>query len=104
MKNMICLALVLFFGGQLMAQYSVSGILKDQADGAALVGAHVSLVNEADGSEQSVITNERGLFRIKDLVPGTYELTITYLGYAPIQQKVQVENSNLQLRITNFTN
>lgn len=100
MRRFFLLCCLVLCGGFICAQtYNVSGIVRDQDSGDALVGAHVAIVHQINKEELSSITNERGLFRIKNVVPGDYQITITYLGYAPVQQNLTVENSNVRLQV-----
>ncbi len=62
----------------------VKGSIKDNATGETLIGANV-LYAEGKG----VITDIDGNFELK-LPDGDYTLTISYVGYAPITQKIKV--------------
>ena len=80
---------------------AIGGTVTDQA-GAALQGAQISTQSPA----LTVSTNEEGRFYINDLAPGTYNLTITYIGLAPFTTKVSVNagqtaNADAQLRVAN---
>lgn len=80
---------------------AIGGTVTDQS-GAVLRGAEIftavpSLANSTD---------EEGRFYINGLAPGTYDLTITYVGLAPFTAKVSViagETAKLdaQLRVAN---
>ena len=64
---------------------SIAGTVTDQS-GAVLKGAQVVVQSK----DISVVSDEQGLFFIKDLPPGSYKLTITYIGFAPLEMTVEV--------------
>ena len=41
--------------------------------------------------KRTTITNDEGFFRFSHLVPGSYEIELTLVGYEPVNQKVLVE-------------
>jgi hypothetical protein len=58
----------------------VSGTIYDPK-GAVLAGAEVSVVNAATGEIRSVTTSSNGEYRISDLPPGVYTVTVTAAGF-----------------------
>src|SRR5271157_2110684 len=64
---------------------SVTGHVKDTS-GAILQGAQV----EMQPSGVTVATNDQGAYFINDLTPGTYTITITYVGFSLFTQVVNV--------------
>ena len=64
---------------------AIAGTVTDQG-GAVLKGAQISVQSPA----LTVSTNEQGRFYINDLAPGTYKLTISYVGLAPLTKTVTV--------------
>jgi TonB-dependent receptor len=82
---------VLMFSGHLnqaIAQEqksAISGTVRDQT-GAVLRGAQVSL----ESQDVNVVTNEQGLFFINAVAPGTWTLSITYVGFAAFSKNVDV--------------
>jgi TonB-dependent receptor len=85
----ICLVLlVLSSTGTALAQQrngAISGSVTDPS-GAVLQGAQVSIGSNGAGAA----TNEEGLFYRSDLAPGTYTVTITYVGFSPFKKTVVV--------------
>ncbi len=55
----------------------------DSATRAPLPGALVAAVRATGGVAATVLTDGRGRFLLDGLVPGTYRLTVSRLGYAP---------------------
>ena len=79
----------------------IGGTVTDQI-GAVLQGAEISVQSPV----LTASTNEQGRFYINDLAPGTYNLTVTYVGLAPFTTSVtvnagQTANVDAQLRVAN---
>ncbi|HLJ75910.1 MAG TPA: carboxypeptidase regulatory-like domain-containing protein, partial [Acidobacteriaceae bacterium] len=64
---------------------AIAGTITDPT-GAVLKGAVISVKSPA----LTASTNEQGRFYINDLAPGSYTLTITYVGLAPLSKAVTV--------------
>ena len=79
MKPRFFLHLFLFFTTFLFAQNSgsLSGRVIDNQSLLPLVGATVYL----EGTSNGVITDEDGYFLLEDIIPQTYNLIASYLGY-----------------------
>jgi hypothetical protein len=77
-----CLLLVSYVGfGQ---NLTIQGTLKDSIANRALNSATVSLVYAKDSSLVSFSrTNEAGVFNFKNVVPGNYLISVSYVGYVP---------------------
>lgn len=88
---------------------SIGGSVTDSSGG-SLIGAQVSI--ESKGL--STVSDAKGQFFINDLEPGSYEVTITYVGFktftqtvnvtagkaASVDVKLGVESQNLQVLVT----
>jgi TonB-dependent receptor len=86
-------------GAKAQTRGAIGGTVTDQS-GAVLKGAEISTESPALTSS----TDEEGRFYINDLAPGTYNLTITYVGLARFTTKVSVNAGqttkvNAQLRV-----
>ena len=57
------------------------------ANGRPVGGATVALRDTANGQIRKVTTTAEGIFRLMDLPPGTYELTVTAEGYESFSQE-----------------
>ena len=80
---------------------TVNGYLREAGTGESLIAATVqvnSLGDVQDPVATGVITNNYGFYAIT-LVPGTYELTYSYVGFAP-QRRVIDLTDDLALDIT----
>lgn len=88
MKILPTLALgILLLGGTLNAQYSsIKGQLQDDS-GNAVIYANVAVYNSADSSLVKVETSdEAGIFFVKGLSDGKYDLTASFLGYDQLRK------------------
>ena len=88
---------------------SIAGRVTDSSSG-ALIGAQVTI----QPSGVSVVSDARGQFFINDLEPGSYTVTITYIGFeaftqtlnvaagqaASVDAKLDVESQNLKVLVT----
>jgi outer membrane receptor protein involved in Fe transport len=82
MKRLTGSILTLFLALAGYAQLgTLQGVLSDEESGEKLVGAYVRIV----GTYGAAISEPDGRFRIKDIKPGTYSISISFIGY---QQKV----------------
>jgi TonB-dependent receptor len=88
---------------------SVTGRVTDSSGG-ALIGAHVDI--ESKGL--STVSDAQGQFFLNNLEPGSYTVTVTYVGFktftqtvnvtaghaASVDAKLEVESQNLQVLVT----
>ena len=69
----------------------LNGVLKDSLTQAPMVFATVSIrAAGTDSVLQSTVTDEKGRFTLKKLVPGNFELMATSVGYDPIRLSVTI--------------
>lgn len=66
---------------------TLSGFVTDATDGQPLGGASVALHDPAngDGPLYGAVANSNGLYLIGNIEPGTYALTISFVGYESVQ-------------------
>jgi hypothetical protein len=77
-----CLLLVSYVG--FAQNLTIQGSLKDSIANRALNSATVSLVYANDSSLVSFSrTNEAGVFNFKNVSPGNYLISVSYVGYVP---------------------
>ena len=89
-RQALILALALLFCGFVsragaQGPGAIAGTVTDP-NGAVLQGAEIAIQNPS----VTASTNEQGRYYINDLAPGTYNLTITYLGLNPFNKTVTV--------------
>ena len=111
-KSVVLLAVVLAFALFGMVQSanaqvlfgSASGTITDQS-GAAVPKAHVSSVNKATGVRKETDADAGGFYRLTDLSPGLYDITVTAGGFKPLTQTSVtvaanvVTNTNFNLQV-----
>jgi hypothetical protein len=77
---------------------TLSGIVKDAANGETITGAYVILQDSlAKGAPNGAVTNTAGFYSIT-VEKGTYVLTVNYLGYKKITEKITI-SSNVKKNI-----
>src|SRR5262245_21402920 len=64
---------------------SIMGTVKD-ANGSAIAGATVSLVNSASSVAHTVTTNEDGIFVSPQLPPGAYVIKVEKSGFKKVEK------------------
>ena len=82
---MFCLLLISLGGFGQAARGVVSGTAKDPG-GASLQGARVQLVE----LNKQQVTDTQGQFRFTDVPPGSYTLSVSYVGFGDFSQAVTV--------------
>lgn len=87
MKKLFLLFISLFFTWNLSAQdkFTVSGYIKDAANGEGLIGVSVYVQEAKTGTQ----TNPYGFYSIT-LPKGTYNLVLTYVGFEKISKQVEL--------------
>lgn len=81
--------LALLCGTQANAQLAgatLSGVVSD-ASGGPVVGAKVVIKNLATGDTRELATNADGVYSAPNLLPGSYDLTVTATGFQTLVQK-----------------
>lgn len=81
------LSILLLFSASLAAQHTLTGTVSDKNSGEVLPAAHVKLTD----LNQTTTTDEKGHFEFKKLKSGTYNLSISYVGYKTKNQRVDVQ-------------
>src|SRR5260221_5976625 len=88
--SILSLIVIPLFASLLSAQTTglgtISGRVLDPT-GAAIPGAHLTLTNTATGVAASVTSNDGGLYRAGDLIPGPYKIAVISNGYQELQQE-----------------
>ena len=75
---------------------TLKGKLTDKTDKSALVGATVSLSSQRDSTQKKTrVSDNKGNFEFTTLNPGSYILRVSNSGYERIEQRINVQASNL---------
>jgi hypothetical protein len=97
---MLVLAVV-FLAPMVHAQGSFGafrGVATDSS-GAVVVGATVTVRNEATSVEQSVATDANGNYIVSHLTPGTYSITVTKNGFKSLSHPNLILNLDQQIEL-----
>ena len=90
---MVALVSLLVLPSRSLAQSQLTGIVKD-ATGAVLPGVDVKASSDVLIEKmRSVITDERGVYRIIDLRPGTYALEFSLPGFGMVKREVELQSN-----------
>jgi hypothetical protein len=86
------LVLLLLWAAPARAQFNAAlqGTVQDQK-GAVVAGAKVTLIEKSSGAEKDTVTSGQGFYRISELAPGLYTLTIEAPGF----QKSVIDEINI---------
>ncbi len=80
---------------------SVSGTVVDES-GAVVPGATVTL--SGSGTHASTVTGSRGDYSFKNVAPGTYQLTVSLVGFAQVTRNdVAVASANVEVPAITLT-
>ena len=66
------------------------------ATGARVPSAQVTVEDQNSSLRREAVTEDRGEFRVDDLPPGNYRLTVTATGFANVQSDVSVSLSSVR--------
>jgi hypothetical protein len=92
-RTALFLALILFAGG-LFAQTAVTGTVKD-TKGHPIRGASITIKGSYDGAT----SDSTGAFHFKTTEKGTMTLTISEIGYNPVEQPINLGGTPVSLHI-----
>ncbi|CAL2085246.1 TonB-dependent receptor [Tenacibaculum sp. 190524A05c] len=96
----IIILLLIPLMGFAQSKFTISGTLKDKANGETLFGATVFL----KGTSLGTTTNEYGFYSLT-APKGTYTLSVSYVGYSPIEKEIELnENIKFNADLTEDTN
>ena len=93
------LSLITAFVLLLFTQAAISQGLEGKVignDGETLPGATVIAVQSASGSQYGTVTNLDGIFSIREMKAGDYEITITFVGYTEKTMTTSVGSSQVK--------
>ena len=88
----------IFFISSLYAQNprgSLRGAVQD-ASGARIASAKIMVQSSDSSLQREAVSEDRGEFRLDDLLPGAYRVTVTAVGFAPAGASVTIEVSSVR--------
>ncbi len=98
MKVLYSLCLLTLFSSAMTAQTGVlKGTVKDKLTNVAVIGANIVLV----GKDQGTSTDIDGNYLFEGLVPGIYDIQVSYIGYETVSQ-YEIEVQGTRPTIFNF--
>lgn len=77
---------------------SITGLVTDPS-GAAVAGATVQAEEVSKGIHQSATTDESGLYRLSDILPGVWKITVKAAGFAPVETDNIAVDANTVARV-----
>jgi hypothetical protein len=99
MKKCLALLSILFFSNADAQNVTLSGYIKDAANGEELINA--SIINK---KSQGTVTNVYGFYSLT-LPAGKYTFTVSYIGYESIEKTLTLkESQTLDFELTEATN
>ena len=90
--------MALFLPLHAISQHTITGSVKS-SEGQTLTGVKITLKDTYHGA----YTDTKGEFSISNVTKGSYELSVTLVGFEKLIQTVSTENGDLQLDLTLFT-
>lgn len=93
MKKILCIILLFTaLGAKAQGNYQIGGRVTDE-NGQTIPGATVFITN----SKNATATNNSGSFTFSNMRPGTYEVVIRFIGFAPDVQNVSVRDKDVNI-------
>jgi hypothetical protein len=77
-----------YYGAEIQKEYIIGGFIRDQSDGETLTGVNVYCSDLKTGT----VTNLHGFYSLR-LVPGTYLIRYSCIGYLPLEKEVHLVNN-----------
>ena len=94
MKKISFLIFLFLFNNSLHAQYCITGKVIDK-EKEPIPGANI-IFAQNDSLRGMTMTDKDGKWAIDELRKGEYQLTISFIGYTPIEHKVFItKNMNM---------
>jgi hypothetical protein len=90
--RLLTFLLLFFITAKAQETFTISGTVSNQK-GEVLSAATAFI----DGSQRTVVTDDKGNFRFNNIAKGTYQIVVNMLGYNSIKQTVNVKEAAIQL-------
>src|SRR5580698_1414784 len=68
---------------------SLRGTVQD-GSGARVAAAKIALLSATSSLQREATSEDRGEFRLDDLLPGAYRMTVSAPGFAPAQAEISI--------------
>lgn len=100
MKPLLIVALFFTFSFQIFSQtYTFSGQILDTQD-QPLIGTNVLLLDENEVTKFQGATDIEGRYVIEEVLPGSYKLKISYIGFFSVYKDIEVTNESIDFGTT----
>lgn len=92
MKKTGLFLVLLFIVGSLYGQGKLTGVVKDATTGEKLPGADIELLHTKLGAS----TDVNGFFEMENVPQGTYQISVSFIGYQTLTKKVKIQDGRTQ--------
>ena len=102
--GLVCLVLFVFKTEALAQRATMQGIISEYTSGTPLVGANVAIQDiDQHGRLKGAATDVNGFYQVTSIIPGYYEVKISFLGYETYIDTVrfrsdEVKNISIELK------
>ena len=94
-KLLFCLCVLLSCSFAAKAQYiNISGRIVNDTDNTTLSGVTVEVYTMDSLKQYPAITDNKGYFKIENVIPGRYKLRATYIGFFNENRVVPYSNTD----------
>ncbi|MGY5847977.1 TonB-dependent receptor domain-containing protein [Salegentibacter sp. HM20] len=91
-KYFISLTVFVFIWSGLSAS-NVKGVITDRDSGELMTGATITYKNISTGNLYQTVSGLDGSYTIRNVPTGEYQLNVSYVGYLPVQEKLNVSGN-----------
>ena len=88
MKGILFFTCMIWFPFTVFSQFSINGKLFDSQTKSTLAGAGISIEN----TFKTTVSNDKGSFEIRNLKKGIYTIKISYMGYQPYTDTIELSS------------
>jgi ferric enterobactin receptor len=78
---------------------TVSGIVTDSISKEVLEYCSLMLVKNGSAAEEGITSDSTGYFEFKGVTPGTYTLTVFYVGYNKLERTITIDSSGKNIAL-----
>ncbi|HEY1023571.1 MAG TPA: TonB-dependent receptor [Sphingobacteriaceae bacterium] len=93
---LICSLFLIYTEVAAQANYTINGVVEDAQSGETLIGVSIRFSGK---TQSGTSTNAYGFYSAT-IPPGSYELVVTYVGYQPVTQQINVnKDARIDVRL-----
>jgi outer membrane cobalamin receptor len=94
MKRAVKILSLCMFACNLYAQHTLTGTVKDQADGSAVAYATVALLTPDSSIITGATTDDTGRFALQNIAAGNYLAQVSFIGYEKEYRQVNIPSQS----------